>query len=211
MNELYIAGAGAYGEVICELAEICGYSVKGFFDDDQSLKGKTVFEKPVLGAIADITPELARNKFFAVAIGNNKSRTQIAEKLLEHGALLPSLIHPHAVVSPSARIGQGVYIHGGAYIWTKASIDDFTYISPNTVIAHHTRVGKACLISTLCAVGASLEIGDYCMLGFGTVVITGVKKIGNNVLTGGGAVVIRDIEDNVVVVGNPARILRSNG
>ena len=210
MKDICILGAGTYGEVICELAEICGYTVKGFFDDNTSIQGKTIFGKTVIGTIDGLKPEDVIHNTFAVAIGNNKVRFKIMTKLLNHGGNLPSLIHPQATVCPSATIGSGVYIHSGARIWTKAVIEDFTYISPNTVIAHHTHIGKACLISTLCAVGASLRVGDYTMFGFGTVVITGVKKIGTNVLCGGGSVVIHDVEDNVVVVGNPARVLRRN-
>lgn len=208
---IYILGAGTYGEVVFELATAVGYSVKGFFDDDVNKVGKSVMDVPVLGRLEDILKSDIKNHEFAVAIGNNKVRAAIMQRIIEQEGILPQLIHPRASVSPSATVGKGVYIHNGAYVWTKALIGDYSYISPNTVIAHHTHIGKACLISTLCAVGASIDIGDYCMLGIGTNVITGVKKIGSNVITGAGSVVIRDIPDNVVVVGAPARILRENG
>ena len=132
------------------------------------------------------------------------------DNILKNKGLLPTLIHPNANVSPSANIGKGVYIHSGAYIWTKADIGDFTIISPNTVIAHHTKVGRACLISTLCAVGALITIKDYVTFGIGTTVITGVRNIGVNVLSGGGTVIVKDVEDNSVIVGNPARKIRNN-
>ena len=50
-------------------------------------------------------------------------------------------------------------------------------------------------------------IGDNVYVGC-NVVIIGDIKIGNNVIIGAGSVVIKDIPDNVVVVGNPARIIK---
>ena len=210
MKELYILGAGTYGEVIFELAETVGYSVVGFNDDDNALIGTEVMGKRVIGSFSNFSRSDISGKNFAVAIGNNKIRFQIMQNILKNEGVLPSLIHPNANIYPSARIGKGVYIHAGACIWTKAEIGDFTFISPNTVIAHHVKVGKACLISTLCAVGAGVNINNFVMFGFGTTVITGVKNIGENVMSGGGTVIIKDVEDNSVIVGNPARKIREN-
>lgn len=210
MKDLIIIGAGTYGEVICELAESVGYNVLGFYDDDPSFLGKMIMGKSVMGAISNLNINETQGKNFAVAIGNNKTRAKMMEKILSMEGYLPSLVHPKANVCSSATIGKGVYIHAGAYIWTKAQIGDFTIISPNTVIAHHTKIGKACLISTLCAIGAQIDIEEYTMLGLGTSVITGVKRIGHDVLSSGGTVIIKDVEDKAVVVGNPARKIREN-
>ena len=210
MKELYILGAGTYGEVIFELAETVGYKVIGFYDDDPTLIGTEVMGKKVIGPFSNFTKSDMIGKNFAVAIGNNKIRFQVMQNILNNEGILPSLIHPKANICSSAMIGKGVYIHAGACIWTKAEIGDFTFISPNTVIAHHTKVGKACLISTLCAVGALIKIKDHVTLGIGTTVITGVNRIGENVVSGGGSVIIKDVEDNSVIVGNPARKIRDN-
>lgn len=58
--------------------------------------------------------------------------------------------------------------------------------------------------------GKPIKIGDNCWLGAGVIVLPGVT-IGNNVIVGAGAVVTKDVPDNVVVVGNPARIIRRLG
>lgn len=50
-------------------------------------------------------------------------------------------------------------------------------------------------------------IGDNVSLG-ANVIIIGNVKIGNNVIIGAGSVVVKDVPDNAVVVGNPARIIR---
>lgn len=206
MNDIYIIGAGTYGEAIYELATACGYNVIGFFDDDCEKNDKLIMGKPVLGRISNLKSLV--DKAFAIAIGDNRTRYKIMTYIRKHGGAVPSLIHPSAYISKSAVIGDGVYIQMGAVIWTKVKIGDGSIISPNTVIAHHTTIGKACLISTLCTVGVSIVVGDFTMFGIGSIAITGIKKVGSNVVLGAGTTVIKDVEDNVLMVGSPARKVR---
>lgn len=208
MKDIYIIGAGTYGEVMYELAEICGYNIAGYFDEDDNKIGTNVMGVEVIGKFSKLSNFDIAGKNFIVAIGNNKIRCDIMTQINNNGGITPSLIHPTAYVSKSAKIGNGVYIQQGAVIWTKAIISDFVIISPNTVIAHHTKLGKACMISTMCVVGANLEIGDYTFFGIGSIAITGIKKVGKNVYLGAGTTVIKDTEDNILMVGSPARKIR---
>ena len=52
-------------------------------------------------------------------------------------------------------------------------------------------------------------VGDNCYFGLGCKIF-GNGRIGNNVTVGAGAVVVKDVPDNAVVVGNPARIIKYN-
>lgn len=52
-------------------------------------------------------------------------------------------------------------------------------------------------------------IGDNCLVGVGAIILAGVK-IGNNVIVGAGSVVTKDVQSNVIVAGNPARIIKEN-
>ncbi|MFA7533918.1 MAG: acetyltransferase, partial [Tissierellaceae bacterium] len=149
-----------------------------------------------------------KNKKFIVAIGNNKIRYEIMTTINDLGGRTPTLIHPKATISPSAEIGKGVYIQANAYIWTKVQINDFSIISPNVVIAHHTTVGKACLISTLTGVGASIKIGDRVFIGMGATIVTGLKLITSDVTIGAGTLVLKDIREQGVYVGVPARKIK---
>jgi acetyltransferase-like isoleucine patch superfamily enzyme len=53
------------------------------------------------------------------------------------------------------------------------------------------------------------SIGDFCVIGIGAIILSGVK-IGDEVAVGAGAVVTKDIPSNSIAVGNPARVIKKN-
>lgn len=208
MKEIYIVGIGSYSEVMYELATDCGYTVKGFYDAYDGDYVSEVMGKPVLGHFDECVCEDIKCKDFIVAVGDNIIRHRIMSKIDKCEGNLPTLIHPTAKISTSVHLGKGVYIHMGAVVWTKAQINDFSIISPNTVIAHHAKIGKACLISVSSVVGARVCVDDYTMFGIGSIAITGIDRIGKNVMLGAGTTVTKNIEDNVLAVGSPARVIK---
>mgnify|MGYP003653894314 CR=1 FL=1 len=76
-------------------------------------------------------------------------------------------------------------------------------------IAHGAKIGKWNTLANGCIIEGSCEIGDYNTFGAGVIVQRKVK-IGSNCIFGSGSVVTKDVADNSVMVGNPARLLRTN-
>ena len=208
-KEIYIIGAGTYGEAMFELADILGYDVKSFYDEDDNKLDTMVMDVKVIDKVSNLDENTIKNKNFIVAIGENKIRQEIMEKINTLGGLTPTLIHPLATISPSAIIGNGVYIQANAYIWTKVRIDDYTIISPNVVICHHTSIGKACLISNVSGIGASIEVKDRVFIGMGCTIATGINVVGENSIIGAGGVLLEDVDKNCVYAGIPAKKIRS--
>jgi len=208
MKEIYIIGAGSYGEAMYELAEQLGYRIMGFYDEADDKQNITVMGAKVVGKFSQIDQSDILGKNFIVAIGNNKTRFELMEKINLLGGFTPTLIHPKATISNSAQIGNGVYIQAGAVLWTKVEIGNYCIISPNVVVAHHTKVGRACLVSTLSGIGANIDIQDRVFIGMGATVMTGVKSIGSFTTIGAGAVVIRDLPGNCLAVGCPAKPIK---
>ncbi len=206
-KDIYIYGAGTYGEVMFELAEACGYKAVGFYDDDLVKKGSLVMGVPVLGKL-EINQENAGGKNILVAIGDNGLRRKFMQAIRQAGGYLPALIHPQAKISKYASIGEGCYLHAQTNIWTKAVISDFCIVSPNAIIAHHTTLGTAGFVSAGANVGAGVELGDGVLIGIGATIMTGVKSIGEQAVVGAGAVVIRDVEAFTVMAGNPAKQIK---
>ena len=88
------------------------------------------------------------------------------------------------------------------------TIKNYVMISMNSNIAHHSVLEEGTFISTGVNFGASIVAHKYSYIGISATIMTGVKELGEDCLIGAGAVVIKDIPDNAVVAGVPAKILR---
>ncbi|AQQ54210.1 NeuD/PglB/VioB family sugar acetyltransferase [Planococcus lenghuensis] len=207
-NDIYIIGAGTYGEVMCELAQLLGYKVKGFYDDNIQKMNSKVMSIDILGKFSNLDKNEIKNHKFIVAIGNNTVRERIMLEINSFQGETPSLIHPSVNISQSAIVGKGVYIHANVFVWTKVVIEDYCILSPGVVIAHHTNIGTACLISTLTGIGASINIGRRVFIGMGSKVVTGVDIIGENTVIGAGSTLLKNADKNSVYVGTPAKKIK---
>ena len=210
-KDIYIIGASLYGEVILELAEQCGYIVKGFYDDDLQKSNKKISGLPVIGD----TKVLFSNKKnleglnFAVAIGHNNIRRTLLEKIREGGGLTPNLIHKTVEISPSASIGKGVYINAYSIIWTKVRIEDDCLFSPHVLISHHAVIQKGSFVANMSVVGMGVVVGKDVLVGMGSTIMSGIKSIGESSIIGAGSVVIHDVLPNTTVAGVPAKPIKS--
>jgi len=203
-----IIGAGSYGRVIAELAEICGFTVISYLDDSETKVDQALGGIPINVPITASLEQFPANMSVAVAIGNNQARLRYLRQAQNLGFQTPSLISPQAVISPSAKVEDACILHVGCHVWTDAVIGYGSILSPHATVAHHTTLGRACFVSTGANVGASVSVGDGVTVGISASISTGVKQLGNGSLVGAGAVVIRDTETNGVYVGNPAKLIR---
>ena len=108
-------------------------------------------------------------------------------------------------------IHDNVEIASGCTI-DRGSIDDTiigknTYIDNQVHIAHNVKIGINCMIAGQVGFAGSSTIGNNVSIG-GQAGISGHLKIGNNVKIAGGSGVVKDIEDNRIVMGYPAISLK---
>ncbi len=104
-------------------------------------------------------------------------------------------------------INEDVEIASGCTI-DRGSVDDTiignnTYLDNQVHVAHNVQIGSNCMIAGQVGFAGSTKIGDNVSIG-GQAGISGHLKIGNNVKIGGGSGVVKDIEDNQIVMGYPA-------
>lgn len=210
MNSV-IVGAGSYGEVYLAFLREAGVDIIGFLDDNPELEGGEVRGIPVIGKFGDIPTLKERYGIEAVycPLGDNKRRVQILEGARQLGYHTPNFIHPSVKIAPEVQIAsEGVYILQTTQIMPFVLIERDVMISAGSNIVHHSRLSQGTFISNGVNFGANIVAKKYSYVGMGATVMTGVKSIGEDCLIGAGAVVIKDVPDNAVVAGVPAKIIR---
>ena len=142
-------------------------------------------------------------------MGDLGIRKMIYERIIAKGGCIPTLIHPSCSISKRSNIGKGVQIMPGCVVQGDTLIGENTVITVNSVIAHSSTIGKHCLISGNVIIGAYSRIGDCTHIGQGATVVSGkVEYIGNNCILGAGSVLLQEMPENTVYVGNPAKEIK---
>lgn len=204
-----IFGAGTYGQVYAKYLEEY-YEILGFIDDNDLLKEINLGKYSVLGNIKFLLNTISKDVAVFVPIGNNFIRVNLLTKIELEGFEIPSFIHKSVLLDPSIELGKAVYILPSSNVMPFTKIQDYTMISMGVNIAHHVTVEKGCFFSQGVNIGASIYIKEFSYFGIGSTVMTGVSSIGKNTLIGAGTLIIKDVPDEVVMIGNPGRILRNN-
>jgi|LauGreStaDraftv2_3_1035109.scaffolds.fasta_scaffold02099_2 sugar O-acyltransferase (sialic acid O-acetyltransferase NeuD family) len=204
-----IIGAGTYGQVYSEYL-LEQYEIIGFIDDDKDLLDLEINNIKVLGDFEYLINNISKDTCIFVPIGNNIIRVGILYKLKELGYNLPNFIHSTVDIHKSVIIGKSVYILPHSNIMPFVEIMDFVMISMEVKIAHHTIISNGCFISQDSNIGASITLEENVFCGMGSIIMTDVKRIGNDSIIGAGTVVIKDVPNYAIVVGNPGRIIKYN-
>jgi sugar O-acyltransferase (sialic acid O-acetyltransferase NeuD family) len=179
-----------------------------FFDNiSADLPGKLYRVYPVIGETGDLAAHFKGSPAFALGIGGTFAREKLNKLMIENGGELQTIISPFARIGHfQNNIGPGCTIMTGVVITNDIEIGEGCLLNLNATVGHDTRVGKFCDIMPGVNISGNVTIGNYCSLGTGCVILPKVR-IGNNVTVGAGSVVLKDIPDDTVVAGVPAKPL----
>ncbi len=208
---LGIYGAGGLGREVLELARQANRAGKRWdgmiFIDDDPPAGKV----NGIGACRyeEALAEYGGGLEVSVAVGEPAIREKLFARLAEDHVGAATLVHPDVHVPDTASIGDGVTIQAGTFLSCNAVVEDYVYIQPNVNIGHDDVLRKGCVISGLCNLAGAVEIGEYTYLGMSACCKEQVK-VGRYSVVGMGSMVYKDIPDEVIALGNPARPMRRN-
>lgn len=206
MGKLYIYGASGHGKVVFYTFSAASVPVAGFIDDE----AVGVFSTLPIIAPSDLKSSVGSEKklcdHFHIAIGNNQVRESKFNQLIELGCFPESAIHPTAVIYPTSTLGSACLVAATAIVGPSASIGDACIINHGAIVDHDCVVGAFTHCAPNVTLGGNVRIGKSCLIGAGAVILPGVS-IGDDVTVGAGAVVTKNISDNQVLVGSPARKL----
>ena len=210
MNRVAILGSGEYATHVARMClDIAETSVVGFVDGSVP-KGTMVAGLPVVGRDEDVDSLVEQGVMDSIFIGIGYEHFDVRARLFERfcGTVpIASIVHPTANVSPTARVGRGVLISEGAIVGRDCVLGDNVSVWPGVLLSHDCSIGRHSYLAPRATLAGRVAVGEKCFLGLNCSVRDGVN-IGEEATVGIGCVVIGDVGDNEVVVGNPHRTLR---
>lgn len=206
---LVIIGSGGHACCMLEVAHLAGFDVAGFIDRT-NLKAEFVKGLPIIGG-DDLLLEKSfiDDHLFAVGIGDPVARNRYGKLLLQQHAECPAIVNPSSYISADAKIGAGVLLMGMNAVNHGALLDDFVALDWQVTVGHGAQLGSSIFAGPGSRVAGDVVCGDETYLGIGCQIIECVS-VGKNSIIGAGATVTRNIPDNVVAVGSPAKVIRDN-
>lgn len=211
-KEIYALGVGHNTPVFIDLALACGYVIVGLYHFNSERTGDFEHGYPIVGSFDDLFAlNDLKGMAFLLTMGDNKTRAELSDKIIEMGGKVPSMIHPTAVVSHFATISEvGVYISPFTYVQADSTIGSNTVLLSHVNISHTTHIGKSCFIAGGATIGAYTDMQDFVFVGQGSLSISAKTKIiGHHAYIGARSLLTCDVPSNVIVAGSPARIIKS--
>lgn len=205
---LIIIGGGGHAKVAFDVAVASNWDILGFMDDNPEapLKNYDIKYLGPVGASNIIQQQAA----YFIAIGDNNVRYKIIRDLTrsniaaDSDCRLISLIHPTAVVSPTAVISQGVLLAPLTVVNASAKVGMGAIINTSAVIEHDCRVGVCAHIAPGAVLGGGAIVGCRSLAGLGANLLPYVR-VGKDCIVGAGSVVVANVAKGAVVYGVPAR------
>lgn len=199
-----IIGNGGHAKVLVETLLLHNRKIIGFtapeiehnpyslsyIGDDNAILEFHPSEVELVNAIGSVSDTSLREKLF------NEFKSQ--------GYFFSLVIHPSAIISPTVKLGEGVQIMAGVVIQPFAKIADNTIVNTSTTIDHDCKIGEHCHLAPGVTMSGGVIVDDGTHIGTGTNIIQNIY-IGKKVLVGSGSLVIKDVPNNKVVFGTPAK------
>ena len=200
-KKVIVIGGGGHAKVVIDCIQSAGDSVVGILDDHLPV-GTAVVGVPVLGALDTYTGY--KDCSFIIAIGNNAVRKAISQRL---AVSWHTAIHPSAVVSRYATVGEGTVVLANAVINADASVGRHCIVNTAAVVEHDNKLFDFVHISPRAALAGNVTVGECSQVGIGAALRQGIT-ICEDCLIGANAAVVKDITEKGIYAGVPARRLR---
>ena len=206
-NGIYFYGvASPYVSDCLETAIRNKIKIKGFIHNQDDKKVAIKF-KPLI--LHDQINKCDRNIPVVIPLITPGYRKMLEAEILSKGfKLFYNLIDPTSIIASTVKWKNGFNVNAGVVIGANTSIGKQVLINRSVSIGHDVIIEDFATFGPGCVLGGHIRVGEGTFIGINATILPKVK-IGNNSIIGGGAVVIKDVPSHSLVVGNPAKIIKT--
>jgi sugar O-acyltransferase (sialic acid O-acetyltransferase NeuD family) len=206
-----IIGAAELGKLIAAHAPgEMDVTVIGYYDDNNS--AGYFNDLPILGKTDAILKDFHSGLFDSIMIGIGYNHMNARAKLFEQfKGIIPfaNIIHSSSYVDKSCKLGEGIFILPGVVLDYEVEIGDNVLLNTGTIVAHHSKIGTHSFIAPGVKIAGLVRVGSKCFIGIGSNLKDSIE-IGDFSIIGAGSLVLKNIENNSVYMGAPAKFIRNN-
>lgn len=219
MKSIYIVGAGGLGKEVFILIEDINFNsqtfeIKGFLDSDKRKKHVKIGTRII--EVFDEERFLEENSQnsninLAIAIGSPIILKKVTEYYKENTKFVfPNLIHPSVQYRiDTLHLIEGNIISANTFISTDVTLGSFNIINLNCTIGHDTKIDNFNVINPGVNLSGGVTIGSQNLFGTNSTIIQ-YLCIGNQNVVSAASFIAKSIENDQVLMGNPARVISLN-
>ncbi len=207
MKNLIIIGASGFGKEVLWLARRLGRNIIGFLDDTPEKQNSILLGCSVIGKIDEFTK--FNDVEFVIAIGSPRGRESVLNKMKEKGEPnFATLIDPVAIVGEGVYIGEGTLICAGVILTVDIRIGNHVIINLNSTIGHDVVIEDFVTIAPNVSVSGNVNLANKVEVGTNATIKEKIT-VQQGAMVGMGSVVTKDVEENKLIVGNPAKAIKT--
>jgi sugar O-acyltransferase (sialic acid O-acetyltransferase NeuD family) len=209
-EKVCIFGTGGFGrESLCCLIDILNAENKNIKDyglfvvDDGYFK-----EKEILGIKVIPFSEFNPANYLAfIAVGDPFARKIIYDKFPKK-TKFATLIHPSAILSDWIHLEEGTIVTAGTILTCNIKIGKQAHLNLHTTVGHDCIIGDFFTSAPAVNISGSCNFGNNITIGTNASIKNGIS-ICDNVVLGMGSVVVKNISETGIYVGNPAKFIKN--
>jgi acetyltransferase EpsM len=208
--KVVVIGHGGHSKVVSDIIRATkDLQIIGYLDN--KYEKIQVMDNIICGPVgaAKQLKEENDNVKFVMAIGDNKVRKLVVEKLGISTNDYLTIVHPNASISPSAKIGYGTVVMPQAVINADVIVGNHCIINSCSVVEHDSLLNDFVHLCPNSTIAGTVEIHEGSCVGSGATIIPN-RRIGEWTMIGAGATVINHLPANCLAVGTPAKVKMNN-